>query len=80
MRNLAKLITEMECIVRIDKIPNKRELRDELILLCIKPSINRLMEAAGAGIENANLKKPNVYRFKLQVHAQELLEQDYLDE
>jgi len=66
--NLPKLITDCEIICLIPSEISKREIEE----IFIESNLKTLIGHIGSSIFNAKLKKTHHYRFKIQVHAQEI--------
>lgn len=64
----AKLITEAECLCFIKGKHNEKEIKD----IFLEANIKTLMDHLAKCIVQANLLKGHHYRFKIQVHAQEV--------
>lgn len=68
---LAKLITEAESICLI----SGKESQEEIEKIFMDANLEALYKHLSECVVNAKLTKPHNYRFKIQVHAQEIEEE-----
>ncbi len=64
---LIKLITEAESLAVIDGERTEQEIKE----IWLDANLNTLYDHLAEAIVQAKLFSPHIYRFKIQVHAQE---------
>lgn len=67
MRHFAKLICEPECAQTIKGEPSK----EDIYLCFVQPVLDKLGTRVVDAIFKAQLKEDHIYRYCLQVHAQQ---------
>lgn len=70
--SFAKLIDEVDSVAHV----HGTETEDEYKRAFVEASFAAIRKAVSRSLAKANLGKPHIVRFRMQVHAQELYEKE----